>query len=819
MSRTPYLDLNIPDKSSKGFVVTDVFDPNFTKLDQEAERVNLRKMSTEDNIEELKKATRYKVDDVVEVLGYYAKGDARCHKRVAKNTNDGSGELGQGGIWWCTIINEDKIVKFGNDNLKKYIGLENKVVINEDFYVDKLDLSNLKTEGNSEIFSENRDMIFNIETGHSNRNPRGGFNCNYLSEKDVNTLRSIIVENRPLKIVIFGDSISSPSFDFYSYQTNYNYRIAGVDTKDNTASLGSLIVNELINTLKVDFSVHSRSIPGLSVLNIDELPPSSFEGLEGVNMSQSWKQNIMNVKPDIIIHTHGMNSGEEYYAFFLNKWQDWLKTQYHPFIQIFMTTPQANFKSTASGDFTSYFTNTVKHIVNGYQRKFAKECGSYCIDVASNYNNLVLGADFRNGVVKQKEDLLAKIIRSNGAEGSFPNTATSGDSIRRHDLNSIFFSVKGSFNLSDGFLNSNSNIGINFFSETNIQIVSNGSTLTLNMWDYTARGTLKTEVISRKNVLNFKLDVLPTMLILEIDNKKVLIKNPAYKGLGTDDYNIKIVGFGENFGNTFLNLEHIKSLEFTSYEKTSIANDFWAKSSVVSEWNDDVYGGGVNHPSTRGLLNVYLPPIREFVNDVNVFLNSMQMSDDYFAPAFGIGVDKGVYVCDLPKIQSASVFLTNVRTGEQYSVRATTAGAYNEVWSDVLDVYTSKFKIYLNDVGDKYEMYITSSECTFVQVAGYYKVNNKNVGNIFGLDILNTFVKLPFFRYTPLHVTLDTPYHATQMSKLGILDPYHNYLTDLHEYEKQQNTQSDTGVMNLNILQPPVIPTKVEEYAKEYNLI
>ncbi|MGL5798410.1 MAG: right-handed parallel beta-helix repeat-containing protein [Cetobacterium sp.] len=66
---------------------------------------------------------------------------------------------------------------------------------------------------------------------------------------------------------------------------------------------------------------------------------------------------------------------------------------------------------------------------------------------------------------------------------------------------------------------------------------------------------------------------------------------------------------------------------------------------------------------------------------------------------------------------------------------------------------------------------------------------------------------------------LDTPYHATQMSKLGILDDYHNYLTELHEYEKSQNVQSDSGVMNLNVIQPPVIPTEVEAYAKEYNLI
>ena len=67
--------------------------------------------------------------------------------------------------------------------------------------------------------------------------------------------------------------------------------------------------------------------------------------------------------------------------------------------------------------------------------------------------------------------------------------------------------------------------------------------------------------------------------------------------------------------------------------------------------------------------------------------------------------------------------------------------------------------------------------------------------------------------------SLDTPYHATQKSKLGILDKYHNYLTELRQYEKSQIVQSDSEIMNLNILQPPVIPVEVEEYAKEYILI
>lgn len=70
--------------------------------------------------------------------------------------------------------------------------------------------------------------------------------------------------------------------------------------------------------------------------------------------------------------------------------------------------------------------------------------------------------------------------------------------------------------------------------------------------------------------------------------------------------------------------------------------------------------------------------------------------------------------------------------------------------------------------------------------------------------------------YTTLK-QFDTPYHAAQMSSLGILDSYHSYLTELHEYEKSQNVPE--GVMNLNVVQPPVIPKEIEEYAKEYNLL
>ena len=78
-----------------------------------------------DNIEDLKKSTKYKIGNVVEVLGYYEKSDRDTHKRVASSYNDGSGVLGVNGLWWNVhnstdynnITNNFALSKKINDNI------------------------------------------------------------------------------------------------------------------------------------------------------------------------------------------------------------------------------------------------------------------------------------------------------------------------------------------------------------------------------------------------------------------------------------------------------------------------------------------------------------------------------------------------------------------------------------------------------------------------------------------------------------------------------------------------------------------------------
>ena len=59
--------------------------------------INYSKAIVEDTIDSLKSSVKYRIGDVVEVLGYYTKGDDASHKRVIASIDDGSGvQIGNG---------------------------------------------------------------------------------------------------------------------------------------------------------------------------------------------------------------------------------------------------------------------------------------------------------------------------------------------------------------------------------------------------------------------------------------------------------------------------------------------------------------------------------------------------------------------------------------------------------------------------------------------------------------------------------------------------------------------------------------------------
>lgn len=109
----------------------------------------------ENTMAELQASSKYKLGDVVEVLGYYTAGDGAGHPRKASNVDDGSGVLGANGLWWNIVHNgEVNISWFGvlkdSDNFSNSLTSDNeikKAISISDVNTINLDVTNVLLTG------------------------------------------------------------------------------------------------------------------------------------------------------------------------------------------------------------------------------------------------------------------------------------------------------------------------------------------------------------------------------------------------------------------------------------------------------------------------------------------------------------------------------------------------------------------------------------------------------------------------------------------------------------------------------------------------
>ena len=135
--------------------------------DEEIGRINLtgigNKLSKADTIAELK-AMNLKLNDVVEVLGYYSKDDGATHKRVIANEDDGGGVQLANGLWANIVHNgEVNVSWFGKDYNKLFNNIDKYSYV----YFDKV--INIKTD---------EKIVFNLS---SDRNLTIDFNNSKIS--------------------------------------------------------------------------------------------------------------------------------------------------------------------------------------------------------------------------------------------------------------------------------------------------------------------------------------------------------------------------------------------------------------------------------------------------------------------------------------------------------------------------------------------------------------------------------------------------------------------------------------------------------------
>ena len=148
-TNTKHLNLRQPSRTDLVVVETDL-NENYQKIDDAVYKLDVRVIDT---IDELKKLD-LKLNNVVEVLGYYSKDDGATHKRVISQTDDGSGVQLLNGLWANIIIEKDINVKcFGakGDNVFDNTEILQKCL---NYQNEKLtSITNTTTNGNTYTYT------------------------------------------------------------------------------------------------------------------------------------------------------------------------------------------------------------------------------------------------------------------------------------------------------------------------------------------------------------------------------------------------------------------------------------------------------------------------------------------------------------------------------------------------------------------------------------------------------------------------------------------------------------------------------------------
>lgn len=565
----------------------------------------------------------------------YRNDDKALHDRVVSSTDDGSGIITYNGMF-ANLVVEDRIIKAstlgwasGEDRTASIAALATKVKTDKVLYL-QLDTGDITTtdilpfEFGATMFSGKGRLLCTKIDNMLQRLPvnveqrkqyHGPFNSGALFTQG---FKNAVLMKKEVRIVLFGDSISvGPDYDSNNtIAAGYN-NTTGVDNADRHDALGVQIFTELVACLprgcRIKF--YNRSIGGKHYGDCDrawDTMGGLFTDREQATPGKTWRDCVIDLNPDIVIHSMGMNeSPASYVNNFQTKWMNYLSTlqRYYSFDQVLLTTPNPNFNNAESfGDFRLYAQNASKLYVAALQRYMATRWDLSLIDSALSSYIKRYGIDPRNCTFSKTA---MPAIFPNETNGMVipPGSGETTTTCTPRDLpiySSTTLTINPSVASNTAGFDFKLNIGsvILQFTTGSVKIytgVHNGAVSIL--------GTLVVSaplVMAASTNYTFTLTVTPSGVFLYYNNTLLLHNNDAA-------YIATLPIWFDNppsSANVTVSNMSIRGPEFAKYTPDVITNGEMY-GNITSTQNE--FGGGINHPSTVGISEVYLPPVREFI--------------------------------------------------------------------------------------------------------------------------------------------------------------------------------------------------------------
>lgn len=555
------------------------------------------------------------------------------HIRVLEVDDDGTGVLTAGGLHANLLITTPKTVYasqlFINTGVATsflYTRLPEKIAA-EGITNIVLDTGDLVVSGalpgiyGSVTFSGSGRLIVNTLANMLQRYPSEKTDSKkYHGKLNVGKIfgqaSQAAIRRKDIRIVLFGDSISA-SADYDSTTIPSGFRPSyGVDNYERNNCLGASIFNEIVASLPSDVRVrfYSRAIAGRAYADIatawDTLNATVFNGREQATAGKAWRDCVIDLNPDLVIHSMGMNeTPKTYIKDFVEQWKNYTDTRQvaYSFDQAILTTPNPNYiNDGVSGDFTSYDLNASKFFVAHLQRTMAKKYGYSLIDVAFNSTLKRYGFDPRStnfSAVSQP------ILYSDGSTSKVLNPATA-ETLFQGDT-PIYQSA--TFYISGGASSDTAGFDFRFqFGDALIQLAIGNITIypagTLNVG-----GVIQTKsvpyVLPANTQTKFTITILPTSIYVYVNNVLTISFDNV---LLTATLPVRANNNSNAFVTSVYNMSYYGS-QFARYGQDSITDgDYYGNLDFTTNPN----GGGINHPSSTMLAEIYIPPVREFLSDL-----------------------------------------------------------------------------------------------------------------------------------------------------------------------------------------------------------
>lgn len=424
---------------------------------------------------------------------------------------------------------------------------------------------------------------------------------------DNQNTKSAIEVRKEIRIVLLGDSIGVTS-DWDSQAVSAGERmIQGVDNFSTVNAFGFLLFQEICAAVGsgVRVKFYSRCVGGKSYANLgaawDSVALSApWSGREQCTPGKAWVNCVLDLEPDLVIHEMGMNHGAtDYFDGFVTNWYNKLieTGRVGTFDQALVTTPSPNFEDAGVfGDFRPFCTPMF--YVALQQRYVANKYGMSLIDVSFLSFLKRYGIDPRNCVMSKDY----KNITIDG--GSSVTIAAGGGKAFQHPNNPIFHQTTLTINQAAGAaLDFRVNFGdgvIVQFGKTSISII-NGF--------FSSMSTSKSVAYAMPDNtdVTFTIQVMPHGVFVFAGNNgnTLLLVNDITA------YKTTVGGVMQNSSATgSVTVKDVKIFEgeFPRYASDTSTIEMYG----VLDYTQNPFGGGINHPSNKGLAEIYTPPVREF---------------------------------------------------------------------------------------------------------------------------------------------------------------------------------------------------------------